>query len=104
MVNCPATFALPRHWITHHDLHTRFPRPVDGLVQILLLTREIRLSLTDVECPITDGQTDVVQPSGGDLVKVVLRDERVPVGSEGGAGRVAVLVGTEGVLVDDGLV
>jgi hypothetical protein len=43
----------------------------------------------------------MVQTSRSDLIKVVLRDERVPVRSEGGRGHGTVLVSSKGPFVDD---
>ena len=89
---------------TDHDLYTRFSGPFNRLVQVLLLSRDVRFPFCDVKCPVPDGQTDVVEPSGGDLIKVVLCNERVPVGLKCSRGGLPVLIGAERVLVDDGLV
>jgi hypothetical protein len=43
----------------------------------------------------------MVQTSRSDLIKVVLRDERVPVRSEGRRGRGTVLVRSKGPFVDN---
>jgi hypothetical protein len=48
----------------NHDHNAVVPRPADGVVEVLGLTLVVRLPGRDVVRPVTDRDTDVVQPGG----------------------------------------
>ena len=79
-------------------------RPRYSFEEVRHLPLNVRLATRYVEGPVSDGQANVVEPGGGDGCKICLRYPRVPVALEGGGGFRAVLVLTEGVLVDDATV
>lgn len=94
---------MARDGLTVHvdrDLQARLSRPLDGSVEIIGSSLNVRVSFEFLEGPITDGDSHEVEAILGDLLKVAERDPGVPVISEHLLGFWDVL--REGVLVNGG--
>lgn len=86
-----------------HDFEAGASGPADGVVEDGELALHVRVAVEGGDGPVADGDADVVQAGGGDLVEVVLGDPGVPVVGETRGRFVFSESGGVGVLVDDGL-